>query len=199
MQTKTAVKVITLYDFFVKNEILIISTFYHVFILMFNYYAIKDLQRLEIEFPDYKKNFDLIESNLEFCQAITLLTAVGIFYIKDISIKFKSDDFKIFFMCISCFIKMIHGLIQIYNFNNNNNDKFSLNPSNNDSIKFGGFFLVIEMSYNLRLVVFVVPPLVVFMFLLVELDILFKKIKEWSKTYRIQYTEKTLIKSSEIV
>jgi hypothetical protein len=37
------------------------------------------------------------------------------------------------------------------------------------------------------------------MFLLIGLDILFKKIKEWAKTYRIQYTEKTLIKSSEIV
>ena len=194
MQTKTAVKVITLYDFFVKNGFLIISTFYHVFILMFNYYAIKDLQRLEIEFPDYKTKFDLIESNLEFCQAITLFTAVGIFYIKDISIKFKSDDAKIFFMFISCFIKMSYMLLQSYN-----NNKFSLNPSNNDSIKFGGFFLVIEMSYNIRIAIFVVPPLVVFMFLLVELDILFKKIKEWAKTYRIQYTEKTFIKSSEIV
>ena len=88
MQTKTAVKVITLYDFFVKNEFLIISTFYHVFILLFNYYAIKNLQRLEIEFPDYKTNFDLVESNLEFCQAITLFTAVGIFYIKDGSMQF---------------------------------------------------------------------------------------------------------------
>ena len=45
MQTKTAIKTITLYDFFVKNELLIISTAYHVFILMFNYYAIKDLHR----------------------------------------------------------------------------------------------------------------------------------------------------------
>ena len=195
MQTKTAVKVITLYDFFVKNEILIISTFYHVFILMFNYYAIKDLQRLEIEFPDYKKNFDLIESNLEFCQAITLFTAVGIFYIKDISIKFKSDDAKIFFMCISCFIKMSYMLLQSYN-SNCKNLCFS---SQDDTNKFGGFYLIIEMSYNIRIAIFVVPPLVVFMFLLVELDILFKKIKEWSKTYRIQYTEKTLIKSSEIV
>ena len=195
MQTKTAVKVITLYDFCVKNELLIISTAYHVFILMFNYYAIKDLQRLETEFPEYKTNFDLIESNLEFCQAITLFTAVGIFYIKDISIKFKSDDAKIFFMCISCFIKMSYMLLQSYNNNNN----FLLVASEKDSIKFGGFYIIIEMSFNIRLAVFVIPPLVVFMFLLVELDILFKKIKEWSKTYRIQYTEKTLIKSSEIV
>ena len=195
MQTKTAVKVISLYDFFVKNGFLIISTMYHVFILMFNYYAIKHLQSLEIKFPDYKTKFDLIESNLEFCQAITLFTAVGIFYIKDNVMQIKGHGAKIFFMYISSFIKMSYILLQSYN-----NDCKSLIFSSEDDIKkFGGFYLIIELSYNIRFVVFVIPPLFIFMFLLIGLDILFKKIKEWSKTYRIQYTEKTLIKSSEIV
>jgi hypothetical protein len=195
MQTKTAIKTITLYDFWVKNEFLIISTIYHVFILMFNYYAIKNLQRFEIELPHHKTKFDLIESNLEFCQAITLFTAVGIFYIKYDSMQFKRHDAKIFFMYISCFIKMSYILLQSYN-----NDCKSLIFSSEDDInKFGGFYLIIEISYNIRIAVFVIPPLFIFMFLLIGLDILFKKIKEWAKTYRIQYTEKTLIKSSEIV
>jgi hypothetical protein len=195
MQTKTAVKTITLYDFFVKNGFFIISTMYHVFILMFNYYAIKHLQSLEIKFPDYKTKFDLIESNLEFCQAVTLFTAVGIFYIKYDSMQFKRHDAKIFFMYISCFIKMSYMLLQSYN-----NDCKNLFFSSQDDInKFGGFYLIIEISYNIRISIFVIPPLFIFMFLLIGLDIIFKKIKEWSKTYRIQYTEKTLIKSSEIV
>jgi hypothetical protein len=71
--------------------------------------------------------------------------------------------------------------------------------SQDDIKKIGGFYIIIEMSYNLRIVIFLIPILFIFLFLLVGLDILFKKIKEWAKTYRIQYTEKTLIKSSEIV
>lgn len=195
MQTKTAIKTITLYDFYVKSEFFIISTIYHVIILMFNYYAIKNLQSLEIEFPDYKTKFDLIESNLEFCQAITLFTTVGIFYIKDNSMQFKGHDAKIFFMYISCFIKMSYMLLQSYN-----NDCKSLFFSSQDDInKFGGFYAIIELSYNIRIVVFVIPPLFILLFLLVGLEILFKKIKEWAKTYKIQYTEKTLSKSSEVV
>ena len=195
MQTKTAIKTITLYDFFVKNDFFIFSTMYHVIILMFNYYAIKHVQSLEIEFPDYKTKFDLIESNLEFCQAITLFTAVGIFYIKDNSMKIKGLDAKIFFMYISCFIKMSYMLLQSYN----SNCKSLFFSSQDDINKFGGFYLIIEMSYNIRITIFVIPPLFILLFLLVGLDILFKKIKEWAKTYKIQYTEKTLIKSSEIV
>jgi hypothetical protein len=195
MQTKTAIKTITLYDFWVKNEFLIISTIYHVFILMFNYYAIKNLQRFEIELPHHKTKFDLIESNLEFCQAITLFTAVGIFYIKDDSMYFKGHGAKIFFMCISCFIKMSYFLLQSkYNY-----FKGLFLSSQDDIKKVGGIYIIIEMSYNLRIVIFLIPILFIFLFLLVGLDILFKKIKEWAKTYRIQYTEKTLIKSSEIV
>ena len=196
MQTKRAIKTITLYDFFVKNDFLIISTVYHIFILIFNYYAIKHLERLEIEFPDYKTKFDLIETNLEFCQVVTLFTAVCVFYIKDVSIKLNNDEnAKMFFMYISCFIKMSYMLLQSYN-----NDCKSLFFSSQDDInKFGGFYAIIELSYNIRIFVFVIPPLFILIFLLVELEILCKKIKEWAKTYKIKYTETTLINSSEEV
>lgn len=193
MQTKTAIKTITLYDFVSKNEIFIIATIYHMFILAFNHYAIKDLQRLEIEFSNHKKDFNLIESNLQFCQVITLFTTFGIFYIKDISIKFKNDDSKLFFMFISSFIKMSHMFLKIYN----NGGKNFLLTSHEDEQKFGGFYILIELSYNIRLIVLGVPPLFVFMVLLVGLEMLFGKIKEWSKTYRIQYTETSLINSHE--
>lgn len=195
MQTKTAIKTITLYDFVSKNELFIIATIYHIFILVFNHYAIKDLQRLEIEFSNHKKDFNLIESNLQFCQVITLFTTFGIFYIKDISIKLKNDDSKIFFMFISSFIKMSHMFLQIYN----NDSKSLFLNSHEDEQKFGGFYILIELSYHIRLIVLAIPPLFVFMVLLIGLEKLCGRIKEWSKTYRIRYTETTLIKTSEEV
>jgi hypothetical protein len=185
MQTKTAVKVMSLYDFFVKNEFLIISTFYHIFILMFNYYAIKDLKRLKIEFSDYNQKFDIIETNLEFCQAITLFTAFIIFFAKDIPNYFNSNSLKVLIMTSSCYIKMIHSLMQAFN-----NKNLNLFGSSKDELnKFGGFYIIIELSYNLRFVLFVIPPLALLLFLAVIIEKIFINIKEWSKTFKFRYVE----------
>jgi hypothetical protein len=185
MQTKTAVKVISLYDFFVKNKFLIISTFYHVFILMFNYYAIKDFERLKIEFSDYNQKFDIIETNLEFCQAITLFTAVIIFFTKDIPTIFTTDGLKVFIMSSSCSIKMIYALIQVIN-----NKNLNLFSSSQDEInKFGGFYIINELSYNIRFVIFIIPPFALLLFLAIIMEKTCIKIKEWSKTFNIRYVE----------
>ena len=195
MQTKTAVKVISLYDFFVKNDFLIMSTFYHIFILMINHYAIKDLERLKIEFSDYNQKFDIIETNLEFCQAITLFTAVIIFFAKDIQTIFSSDGLKAFIMTSSCSIKMTHALIQSLN-----NKNLNLFGSSKDELnKFGGFYIIIELSYNLRFVIFVIPPFALLLFLAIIMEKICVKIREWSKTFKFRYVEYSQVPKLEDV
>jgi hypothetical protein len=81
-----------------------------------------------------------------------------------------------------------------------NNKNLNLFGSSKDELnKFGGFYIIIELSYNLRFVVFVIPPLALLLFLSVIMEKICIKIREWSKTFKIKYVEYSEVPNLEDV
>jgi hypothetical protein len=123
MQTKTAVKVISLYDLFDKNMLIIFSTIHHIIILNFNYYYIDYLDDLILVYPQYQPIFQQFQINLEFCQAITLVTAFILYFIPKMLFKCKS---KFTFTLDQIRVLIMVGSFVITPFNISNADFYGI-------------------------------------------------------------------------
>jgi len=151
MQTKTAVKVISLYDLIATNQFMIYETLHHIIILLFNHSSIKTLKDLIVKFPEYDNQFKAIIDNLYICNQITFVVICGIYFVREIYIKKNNtditvDDLRVYIMLISFVIKYIYTFIQIYNFEDNW-------TYDNKEIDFGEHYLIIVISYKIRLLI----------------------------------------------
>lgn len=204
MHTKTAVRTISLYDLIANNIFIIFATLHHIIILVFNHYAIENLNILKLDdnFHLYITYFDYIQENLYFCQQITLFTLFCLLYFQGYNKNNKNKNntndrlFQFGIMTLSYIIKMIYTIIQIYHVNPQVKPK--INKIQHE--KLGLYYHMINVSYSLQLSIFVTIIAFIICSLCGELILkCFKKIGEWAKTFTIVYTEKTLTNETEEV
>ena len=197
MQTKTAVKVISLYDLIAKNLLLIIATLHHIIILVFNHYSIKHLDYLIMQFPEVIKQFEAIQFNLYKCQQITLIVAFVMYFINDFNSQLTKNVVRVLVMYFSCICKIGYMVFQYYNFEGN---WISVNRDRDRDFNFGIYYELILFSYVIRYSTLIMTLLIplslgpVYM-----LDMCCKSILIWTKEYKITYNEKTLISKLEDV
>lgn len=199
METKTkySVKTIALYDLCSNNELLIFSTIHHIIILLFNYYAIIHLEFLQQKFTKFDINFELLQYNIEVCQAITFFTVFFIFYFsKPISEKNTHKDKNIIaIMAISFITKMTIVLYQYYH----NKDKY-IEYNTEEKEAFGPFYDFMLISYYIRISIYFMT-----LAFIIVVPIGFccgecmNKVIEWSKIYRLTITEEKPNDGSEDV
>ena len=192
MQIKNAIKVISLYDLIANNLLVIFATLHHIIILAFNYYSIEYLDRLIIDFPQYYKQFEVIQFNLEICQIITLFTVFSLYFITNI-FKYTSSQIRIGIMSISGIVKVIYTLYQLYHHNENHINYI-------DKQNMGLMYLIIELSYLFRIifiVMFCVIPLAVYC--CIYLEKIANYLQNWAKKYKITYVEQTVVEKVDDV
>lgn len=197
MDKKNSIKIISLYTLFENNEMLIFSILYHIFILIFNYYSSNQLICLQNTFKDFEKCFNLIQYNIQICQTITFFTLFFLIYFSDkILIKnIKKDNRQILIMSFSYVSKMT-----IFIYQNSIFSELNLCFNNNSKPNFGPFYDIIEISYLIRIVVFLVLlSLFIAIPIIITCDVSCKKIIKWSKTYKIKFIEKNINNGSEDV
>jgi len=199
METKQkhSIKIITLYDLCSNNYILLISTVHHIIILIFNYYAIIHLQLLQSQFNKFQINFELIQHNIEVCQSLTFITAFFVTYfsqpLSENNIE-KNNHLSII-MTISFLSKMIYTLYQVYM----SKDTY-IKCNDEDYISFGEFYNFIQLSYIIRLALFmsiIIGSTGIYITLICEKVI--PKFIEWSKNYKIKFIQKKNNDGSEDV
>jgi hypothetical protein len=210
MNTKTAVRTISLYDLIANNIFIIFATLHHIIILVFNHYAIENLNILKLDdnFHLYITYFDYIQENLYFCQQITLFTLFCLLYFQGYNKNNKNKNitrhiyntndrlFQFGIMTLSYIIKMIYTIMQIYHVNPQVKSQINkIQPE-----KLGLYYQMIISSYAIRITVFITIIAFSICLLCGELILIcFKKIGEWAKTFTIVYTEKTLTNETEEV
>jgi hypothetical protein len=187
MQTKTAVKVISLYDLFDKNMFVIFSTIHHIIILLFNYYYIDYLDELILVYPQYQPIFQQFQINLEFCQAITLVTAFILYFIPKMIYKYKYkftftlDQIRCLIMVGSFVIKMIFTLYQMFYYHATRTYDI-----NNMVLK----FTILEISYIVRFAIMIVMTVpIICNYSCMYLDKYSNYISKWAKNYKVTYVE----------
>jgi hypothetical protein len=192
MQTKTAIKVISLYDLIANNLLVIFATLHHIIILAFNYYSIEYLDKLIIDFPEYYKQFEEIQFNMEICQMITIFTAFSLYFKINIFV-YNSNQIRFGIMCISGIVKVIYTLFQLYHYSDNHN-----NYRNKPAL--GLMYLIIELSYLFRIlfiIMFCVIPLLIYSS--IYLDKIFNYLQNWAKKYTFTYVEQTIVEKVDDV
>jgi hypothetical protein len=115
METKSFVKVISLYDLIADNLIILLATFHHIIILAFNYYYIYTLEDFVDENSD--THYPIIEvflTNLEFCQTATIFTFAMLFLViaaNDDQVQLNQN--RVFIMFVSYIVKVLYGISNI--------------------------------------------------------------------------------------
>jgi len=196
-KSKISIKTITLYDLCANNDVLLISIIHHIIILLFNYYSVIHLDFLKQKFIKFTTNFELIQYNIEICQAISFFTIFFIFYVsKPMSQKNEHKNNSIVgIMTISFVTKMSIALYQYYH---NNGIYIKYNTEEKET--FGPFYDFILLSYFLRFgicmfmltVIIIIPTIIC-------CDQFTKKMIKWSKNYRLTITEEKPNDGSEDV
>jgi hypothetical protein len=210
MHTKTAVRTISLYDLIANNMFIIFATLHHIIILVFNHYAIENLNILKLDdnFDLYITYFDYIQENLHFCQQITLFTLFCLLYFEGYNKNNKNKNntrnitdtndrlFRFVIMTLSYIIKMIYTSIQVLYVN----PQVKQNINKIQPNTFGLYYMMIISSYAMRITVFVAIIAFIICLLCGKLILIcFERIEEWAKTFTIVYTEKTLTNETEEV
>lgn len=204
MHTKTAVRTISLYDLIANNMFIIFATLHHIIILVFNHYAIENLNILKLDgnFDLYITYFDYIQENLHFCQQITLFTLFCLLYFEGYNKNNKNKNntndrlFRFVIMTLSYVTKMIYTSIQVLYVN----PQVKQNINKIQPNTFGLYYMMIISSYAMRITVFVAIIAFIICLLCGKLILIcFERIEEWAKTFTIVYTEKTLTNETEEV
>lgn len=194
---KYSIKTITLYEIGVNNDILIMSTIHHIIILLFNYYAIIHLEFLKTQFNHFENIFELIQHNIEVCQVITFFTVFLVFYCSTPTIEKNKyiDRNLISIMCFSFLTKMSIVIYQYYM-----NRYLYIKYTSKDQDEFGLFYMFIYMSYVIR---FVTLLCIITIIILIQLSFTYDKCYtetiQWSKKYKITFTEENINDGSEDV
>ena len=184
---KYSVKTITLYNLCANNDVLLLSTIYHIIILLFNYYAIIHLEFLKQKFTKFYINFELIQYNMEVCQVITFFTVFFIFYFSKpiLEKNEKKDNSIISIMTTSFATKIIIITYQYYH----NKDKY-IEYSTEESESFGLFYHLIIVSYSIRIIIFlIILAMIIVATIITCCEKCRKKAIEWSKNYRLTITQ----------
>lgn len=116
METKTVVKVISLYDLIANNLLILLATLHHIIILAFNCYYIHTLEDFVDENSD--RHLPILEvflTNLEFCQNATIFTFAMLFLvIAANNDQVQLNQNRVFIMFVSFVVKCLYS---ISNFN----------------------------------------------------------------------------------
>ena len=190
MQTKTVVKVISLYDLISDNLLILLATLHHIIIIAFNYYYIHTLEYLIEECEDeYRFAFEELQTNLEFCQGVTLFTFIFLFVViaaNTDSIQLNQN--RVLIMFVSFMLKTIYSLQQYWHYGNH---YVALKQSKYFEEK---YIIVLLTSYDVRLIILVSTISVLMGACIVELT---THLVRFLKNYRITLTEN--IKVNEYV
>jgi hypothetical protein len=210
MQTKTSVRTISLYDLIANNIFIIFVTLYHIIILIFNHYAIENLNILKLDdnLSLHTAYFDYIQQNLYFCQQITLFTLFCLLYFEGYNKNNNTNNntkndadttdrlFQFVIMTLSYSIKMIYTIIQIFYAN----PQVIIIIEPKQYFQLGLYYKMMDASYYMRIAMFVFTIGLIICSLCGNLLlIIFEIIIKWSKTFTIVYTEKTLTNETEEV
>ena len=153
MQTKTVVKVISLYDLIADNLLILLATLHHIIILAFNYYYIHTLEEFINENSDtHLPVIEVFLTNLEFCQTATIFTFAMLFLVVAANVdQVQLNQNRVFIMIVSFVVKVICGI-------NNFETLYSrekLQEELKETIQFGeDYVLILTFSYFSRLMVF---------------------------------------------
>ena len=177
---------------------MLISTIHHIVILLFNYYAIIHLDFLKNTLTQIKLpiTFETIQYNIELCQCITFFTIFFVFYFsKPILIQNRDKERNMLVIMLISFVsKMCITIYQFYYYKNKDN------YINQEPEDLGFFYNMIELSYIIRIVIFILS-----IFLGIPFTIYYscesrlKKTIEWSKNYKLTFTEEKINDGSEDV
>lgn len=196
MQLKTAVKVISLYDLFDKNMFIIFSTIHHITILLFNYYYIDYLDELILDYPQHQPLFEEYQINIEFCQAITLVTVFILYFIPKMLFKYKFtitftlDQIRCLIMVGSSIIKMIFTLCQVFYYHS-----LRTHDINKMELKFA----ILEISYIIRYgIMFVMTVPIICNYSCIYLDKCGNYISKWAKNYKVTYVEQIEVDNTNL-
>lgn len=196
MQTKTVVKVISLYDLIANNILLILATLHHIIILSFNNYSIEYIDHAKLDFPEHQKTFEEIHLNLEYCQAITLFTIFVIYSASKFMHLFKKitlEQIRVGIMVNSFISKMTITLHQIYYHYDNKFHKIF-------NTKHDMILIVIDLSYMVRFLILTITIILLFVvFMGLCLDKCLPHINHFAKNYKFTYVESTLVEEKHKV
>ncbi len=146
---------------------------------MFNYYYIDYLDELILDYPQHQPTFEVYQINLEFCQAITLVTAFILYFIPKGYCKhtFTIDQFRCIIMGCSFYIKIALTLYQLF---------YYYNIKKYHSSELGLKLDILEVSYLIRFIIMVVM-IIILMCTYLEKCINFTS--KWAKNYKVTYIE----------
>ena len=190
MQTKTTVKVISLYDLIANNTLLIFAILHHIFILSFNNHSIQYIDHIKLDFPEYQKIFEEIHLNLEICQVITLFTIFLIYLASNftyLSKQFSLEQIRVGIMVSSFTTKMTVTLYQLYH--HYDKDFYKIINAQKDM-----GLIVIDLSYMFRIVILIMGIVIL---LLISIGFCLDKclphINHFAKNLKFTYVERVLV------
>jgi hypothetical protein len=149
METKTIVKVISLYDVIADNLLILLATLHHIIIIIFNYYYIYTLEDLIDDCDDlYCVIFEEFFTNLEYCQGVTIVTFALLFIVvtaNDNPIQLNQN--RVFIMCASFIVKLLYSAIQFWNYS-----KHYVSLKESDYFQ-DPYITVLLVSYDIRFMI----------------------------------------------
>lgn len=182
MESKTVVKVISLYDLISNNLLILLATLHHIIIIAFNYYYIHTLEYLIEECEDeYRFAFEELQTNLEFCQGVTLFTFIFLFVViaaNTDSIQLNQN--RVLIMFVSFMLKTIYSLRQYWNYSNH---YIALKQSKYFQEK---YIAVLLVSYDIRVMIIISTILILIAACITELT---THLVRFTKNYRVTLTE----------
>ena len=177
METKTVIKVISLYDLIANNLLILLATLHHIIIIAFNYYYIYTLEDFISNCDDtHRIVIDELLTNLEYCQGVTIITFVMLFIIvasNDDVVQLNQN--RVFIMCVSFILKVVYSAIQFWYYGK---PYISLKESNYFQDK---YIILLLISYDIRLMV---PIFIIFICIIAAIFETISHITHFAKNYK---------------
>lgn len=193
METKTVVKVISLYDYIADNLLILLATIHHIFIVAFNYYYIHLLDEYTSQEEGNQVFYENLQTTLEFCQEVTLFTFVLLFIVivaNNDAVQLNQNRVIIMFISyviktVYCFSQFLHNQKEYTYFK-----KLLTNENHNIKMK------LLVLSFEIR----VLAPMIV---VLMRLNIwiidsfisVMKSIVNFTKNYKFTVLRKVHVQT----
>ncbi len=183
METKTIVKVISLYDLIADNLLILLATLHHIIILAFNYYYIYTLEEFIDENGDeYYPIIGDFLTNLEFCQTATIITFAMLFLViaaNDDQVQLNQN--RVLIMFVSYVIKLIYSLNKGWYYKTQYDTLKEITQFRED------YIILLFASYHIRVVAFIVIIAASIIACMCEI---FPNIIRFTKNYKFTFVQR---------
>ena len=184
MKTKTSYKEISLFEIINDNLNVILALIHNIGSLYFNHHSIITLTNLKNvqSHLNYYNNFNILETNIKFCQQITILTIFIILYC------YKNKRLQDIGIISSLVIKCIYtSYITIYL----NRNIWIEEPDDKFDIFGFGYFQII-VSFICTVSIFIFCMFIVCAVLVIISCFLIEKLIDYCKNTKFKYIKQTI-------